>query len=255
MAGRQPALTQAALEKIKKEIFRDCLQEVQNFFNRTTGAIGGAAARTIYENNKRIVYAGYVANWKRCGSNPMRTISRVRHRRRWTAIPVFVLLVNPETLSRKFEVEYSDGNLPNTNQQPKYFRTKPEEFKLDILFDGTGVVRTRGSRAAGWSVCWRIRTTMSARGSETLKNSVINMTGRRTSLFYVKICWGSTDGFFKGILTGLDIDYKLFRPDGKPIRAMAHLSLISSVHPQTAVLLEDKPFPGYHAPAGIQGRR
>lgn len=155
----------------------------------------------------------------------------------------FVLLVNPETIARKFEVEYSDGNLPNTNQQPKYFRTKPEEFKLDILFDGTGVVKDSGFPGSGLVSMLEDSDNDVSSKIETLKKFCYKYDGETHKPFYVKICWGSADGFFKGILTGLDIDYKLFRPDGKPIRAMAHLSLISSVHPQTAVLLEDNHSP------------
>jgi hypothetical protein len=30
-AGRQPAFTQAALDRLKKEILRECLQEVKTF--------------------------------------------------------------------------------------------------------------------------------------------------------------------------------------------------------------------------------
>jgi hypothetical protein len=147
----------------------------------------------------------------------------------------FTLLMNPETISRKFQVEYTDSNLPNTNQQPRYFRTKPEEFKLDILLDGTGVVKDSGfPGSALLSVLEDSDNDVSAQ-IDTLKQFCYKYEGDLHRPYYVKLCWGSADGFFTGILTGLDIDYKLFRPDGKPIRAIVHLSLISATHPHQRV--------------------
>ena len=42
-----------------------------------------------------------------------------------------------------------------------------------------------------------------------------------------------------GVLQSLDIDYKLFTPEGKPLRAIAHLGLISSINPTDAALASD----------------
>ena len=155
----------------------------------------------------------------------------------------FTLLINPETISRKYAIEYSDGHLPNTNQQPKYFATKPEEFKLDILFDSTGVVVNAGILPGAVASLLDDSATDVSGKIKTLKKFLYVYDGQSHKPPYVKVFWGSDDGFFKGILTGLDIDYKLFRTDGKPIRAVAHVSLISTVHPETAVKLEDNQSP------------
>ncbi len=55
----------------------------------------------------------------------------------------FYALVNLENFTRKYAIEYVDQNIPNTTQQAKYYRTSPR-FKLDLLIDGTGVVKDAG---------------------------------------------------------------------------------------------------------------
>src|SRR2546425_9970766 len=56
----------------------------------------------------------------------------------------FVVQVNPESITRKFALEYFDQQNPSTGQNAKYYRTRPEEFKIDILLDATGVVVDAG---------------------------------------------------------------------------------------------------------------
>ena len=155
----------------------------------------------------------------------------------------FYALVNPENFTRKYAIEYVDQNVPNTTQQAKYFRTKPEEFKLDLLIDGTGVVKDAGIINIGIANPFEDSDNDVTARIELLKKFCYSYEGEIHRPCYIKICWGTTDGLFKGILTSLDIDYKLFRPDGKPIRAMAHLSLISALNPEEAVRLEDNRSP------------
>src|SRR5262245_17175007 len=53
----------------------------------------------------------------------------------------FYLPINPETYSQNFEIE-TDNSRGHGNQgtSPGYDSTKPEELKLEFIFDGTGAI-------------------------------------------------------------------------------------------------------------------
>lgn len=161
----------------------------------------------------------------------------------------FTLLVNPETYTRKYSVEYVDDKRANTANRGLYFRTKPEEFKIDILFDATGVVVEGGLLNVAIVNPFGNDNANDVSGQITiLKNFCYTYSGEIHRPNYLKITWGDlgdteSGGIFKGVMTSMDIDYKLFRPDGKPLRAVAHLTLMSVIDPATAVKLEDPKSP------------
>ena len=146
----------------------------------------------------------------------------------------FVFQVNPENYRRRFGIQYSNaGRAPGTMSDPgTYNNTTPETFTVDILFDNSGVI-TQGSllsiaivntfeQAQPEDVTARI---------ELLKNFCYNYQSDPHRPYYIRLCWGDESGFFFGVVSSLEIEYKLFRPDGKPIRAMAHLSLTEAEDP------------------------
>lgn len=140
----------------------------------------------------------------------------------------FVFQVNPERYSRRFGVNYTNaGKTPGTMSDPgTYNNTAPETFTVDILFDSSGVIVDQSlfslaivnpfSKAQTAEVTDRI---------ELLKNFCYNFQSDPHRPYYIRLCWGDESGFFFGVVTTLEIEYKLFRPDGKPIRAVASLSL------------------------------
>jgi hypothetical protein len=161
----------------------------------------------------------------------------------------FTLLVNPETYTRKYAVEYVEDKRANTANPGLYFRSKPEEFKIDVLFDATGVVIDGGMLNLAIVNPFGNDNENDVSGQiTTLLNFCYTYSGDIHRPNYLKITWGDLGntehgGIFKGVLTSIDIDYKLFRPDGKPLRAVAHLTLMSSIDPATAIKLEDPKSP------------
>ena len=59
--------------------------------------------------------------------------------------------------------------------------------------------------------------------------------------YYLKIHWGTL--LFKCVLTNLDIEYKLFNPDGTPIRAIARCTFTGTVEEDLRKALENKQSP------------
>src|SRR3546814_12322443 len=58
---------------------------------------------------------------------------------------------------------------------------------------------------------------------------------------YLVVTWG--EEVFRGTLESLDLEYKLFKPDGTPLRVIASLGLKEWVTPDHRVLMEDASSP------------
>lgn len=146
----------------------------------------------------------------------------------------FQTLINPETITRKIGIEYSEVKEKGNKNNGNYFKNKPEDFKLDILFDATGIIPSTNE--------FKFTTDLTLKDVsaeiELLKKFCVDTNGDTHRPHFLKLFWGAGDSFFKGALTALDIDYKLFTPDARPIRAIAHISLVAAISATDAVLLE-----------------
>ena len=68
------------------------------------------------------------------------------------------------------------------------------------------------------------------------------MTALQTqSTAFLKIHWGTL--LFKCVLINLDIEYKLFKPDGTPIRAIAKCTFKGTIEEDLRKALENKQSP------------
>ena len=76
---------------------------------------------------------------------------------------------------------------------------------------------------------------------EHFKKVTFDYQGDQHRPNYLKIAWGSL--LFKGVLSSLDINFKLFRADGTPLRATASLSVTGFVEDNLRVALENNQSP------------
>ena len=120
------------------------------------------------------------------------------------------VMINPSTFTHDHMVSYSKGEAMGANGKDLKFQTIDEEkVSFDLVFDGTGVVP-----GAVGAVKDRIKQ---------LKKIAYQYDGKEHQPNPVRISWG---GFlFFGRLTGLSIEYTLFKPSGEPLRAKTKLSL------------------------------
>jgi hypothetical protein len=140
----------------------------------------------------------------------------------------FVFQVNPETYKRRYAIEYTNrASVPGTMSDPgTYNRTQPETFTVDILFDSSGVIKSESLLSIA------IVNPFASNETEDVTERLIKFKkfcydyqSETHRPYYVRLCWGDESGFFFGVVTSLEIDFKLFKPNGKPIRAVAHLGL------------------------------
>ncbi len=152
----------------------------------------------------------------------------------------FDLPINPEQFSQAFKLEY-DAAQPAGSQgnDPQYKFTRPERLQLDFTFDGTGVVPIKGKANAFHKDV--------AKQVEELLNVVYTMKSETHKPNFLRLLWGNfsfgSKNGFDCILQDLQINYTLFAPDGKPLRAKLKATFVSYIEPQLRLSEESKQSP------------
>lgn len=153
----------------------------------------------------------------------------------------FVTLVNPEGYSRSFKIKYKDQQASGTKaQQMKFEKIEPEDIELEFLFDKTGALPgtfkstdDAGIKDEGKEGVWP--------DIEKFKKVVYNYKGEIHQPPYLIIQWGEL--LFKCVLREMTINFKLFRPDGTPLRAVAKAKFTSTVENELRVRQEARSSP------------
>lgn len=152
----------------------------------------------------------------------------------------FHLPINPEQFSQSFKVEYNREQAQGSQRNdPEFKFTRPEELKLDFIFDGTGVVPD--DRKPG-----EFHKDVVAQVQMFL-NLVYTMNSETHKPNYLRLLWGDFSfgerNGFDCLLTDLQINYTLFDPQGKPLRAKLSTTFTSYVEQERRVREEGKQSP------------
>lgn len=144
---------------------------------------------------------------------------------------VFEALINPEGYALSYKLKFSDSaqGQGSSGQQLKYEYTEPEEISFEFLFDNTGIIDGNPRDSV-------------AEDLKRFKEVVIEYKGDAHEPRHFKLVWGE-NSIFKGRVTELSISYKLFKPDGTPIRASANVKFKSSIEEQKRAAQEDNSSP------------
>jgi len=153
----------------------------------------------------------------------------------------FVALVNPEGYTRSYKIKYKDQQAAGTKaQQMKFEKVEPEDIDLDFLFDKTGALPgtfkstdDAGIQQEGKEGVWP--------DIEKFKKVVYDYKGEIHQPPYLIVQWGEL--LFKCVLKEMSINFKLFRPDGTPLRAVAKAKFTSTVENELRVRQEAKSSP------------
>jgi len=153
----------------------------------------------------------------------------------------YTFQINPESYNYKFQLEYAEDQAPGTSGTTlKYFRQIPNEWNFDILIDGTGVIKN--ASAFDITLLGSVTPLDVQAEVDRLKTIVLDFNGEIHRNQFLKISWGSRD-VFKGTLVSLDLNYKLFKPDGSPLRVIAKLQLREWIDPDQRIRQEDASSP------------
>lgn len=142
---------------------------------------------------------------------------------------------NPEKYTIDKTIEYCEGQpMGASNGSLSFNKIEPEEVSFDFLFDATGVVPpakiTDGNKSIPLSETVNgliepaIVNPMESVNTvekelEQFKTLLSGYNGDKHEVSYLKLIWG---GYMLDCrLTKMNIEYSLFRNDGRPIRAKA----------------------------------
>lgn len=161
----------------------------------------------------------------------------------------YVVQVNPESYQINYQVNYDHRPAQgNSGSQAKYASTSPPTLEFDFLFDGTGVIPAAAGPLDNVPIAGAVADLIS--GSE--EYDVMTELGKFMQVVYdfqdeehrprrIQLTWGKL--VFEGVLSGLQLNYKLFKPDGTPLRAEAKATFDGSISDVFRELAEKKNSP------------
>ncbi len=130
----------------------------------------------------------------------------------------FKVSFNPEEYVQVYDIEYNDRQGDGTTGSPMVFKKiKPQEYSLKFMIDGTGV---SGEKI---DVVDKIKEFF----------TVVGYDGDIHRPKYLQVLWGTLKS--NCTLLKADITYKLFRSDGRPLRALVNASFKENIDDSTRV--------------------
>ena len=128
----------------------------------------------------------------------------------------FEVMFNPENYERNYTVEYNDSKVIGENNNTLLFRgLKGSNMTLKLVADGTGVApMPKGITTVDGYI-------------QRIKELVYAYVGEKHRPSFLKIVWGSLSIIC--VCKSLKITHKLFKSDGKTLRAEIVLGLSESV--------------------------
>lgn len=143
----------------------------------------------------------------------------------------FEALINPESYTLQYKLKFSEGTQGQgtSGAQLKYEYTEPEEIMFDFLFDNTGIIdgQARDSIAADL---------------KKFREVLVAYKGDSHEPRHFKLVWGE-NSIFKGRVTEVTINHKMFKPDGTPTRATATVKFKSSIEELKRAARENRSSP------------
>ena len=142
----------------------------------------------------------------------------------------FEALINPETYTLEYKVKTADGQGQGTSgAQTKFEYTLPEELTFEFLFDNTGIIddtpKPDGIHA----------------DVDAFRKLLTAYQGSAHEPYHLKLVWGNL--VFKGRAVEVGITYKLFNPDGQPIRAIVRVKFKGSIEDEKRAAVESRESP------------
>ncbi|SHJ38731.1 CIS tube protein [Aquimarina spongiae] len=156
----------------------------------------------------------------------------------------YTALLNPETYSFSFKADYQEEQAQGTSgDDPKFVRSLPEDLTLDFLFDRTGVIIHYGDDplSSSGDTVYKDQGNGIIDDLDAFKKAVYDYNGDKHKPNYLIITWGSLS--FRCFLTSMDVEYKLFKPDGTPLRAMVKATFKRFIEAEERVAEENNNSP------------
>lgn len=154
----------------------------------------------------------------------------------------FRTLLNPESYKFKYKIEQNDDQASGTSSSaPRFNKVLPEDLDLEFVFDRTGVITDYGAPGNSDDKTFKDEGGGIIDDIEQFKRVVFDYNGDEHQPNYLIISWGTL--LFKGTLSQMDITFKLFKPDGTPLRATVRAKFKGFIEDNLRVALENNSSP------------
>ncbi|MDQ2088743.1 CIS tube protein [Marimonas arenosa] len=161
----------------------------------------------------------------------------------------YVVQINPASYSLDQTIDYSSKAAQGASGSEAVFNRAPaRSVNFTFVFDGTGVVPPPPGALTGIPIAGAIESALSDQDEYVVADEiakfnhvVYDFDGEVHRPRKVMLFWGSFT--FDGALTSLSYDFKLFQPDGTPLRAMATCAFRESITEMERELREAKSSP------------
>ena len=138
-------------------------------------------------------------------------------------------MINPENYTIETKVEFNNGQAGGSSgTTPKFEKKPPGELAFEFLYDNTGIIDGNP------------REDISA-DLQKLNDFLMGYDGDIHQTRFFKFVWGTS--LMKGVCSSLSIAYKLFNPDGTPIRAICKVTIRELIEEEEKVLKENNKSP------------
>ncbi|WP_300665481.1 LysM peptidoglycan-binding domain-containing protein [Fluviicola sp.] len=141
---------------------------------------------------------------------------------------LFTTLINPEKFVLNHKVEYIVPDSTKDKTPPYYQNTPPSDIELEFLFDDTGVF----DENSNFSILKNRESKGVEADIEKFMKIAYDINSEIHRPNYLEISWGAL--LFQGVLAEVSIEYKLFAPNAKPIRAIAKTKFKKFIEPKKA---------------------
>jgi hypothetical protein len=143
----------------------------------------------------------------------------------------FTTYMNPEKYTYHYKIEQNKTQASGTSDLAAKFSKKlPEELEIEFLFDRTGVLPDYPATRDGV-----------IDDLNKFKDIILKYNGDEHKPNYLTITWGSL--LFKGSMSDMSIEFKLFKSDGAPIRAVAKVKFTGFTEDKLRVARENNSSP------------
>jgi hypothetical protein len=149
----------------------------------------------------------------------------------------FTVLINPDSYTIQYKIEHNEQQGQGTSHPQLHFnKILAQDIHFDFVFDSSGVVVEPSLLQIG-VVSPFAETANIIEQIEIFKQLMFIYQSDTHRPNFIALNWGTL--LFKGQLTSMDIEYKLFKPDGTPIRAIAEADFRGHIEDDLRVALEN----------------
>lgn len=159
----------------------------------------------------------------------------------------YEVLINPETYALTYGTETNQKTAQGSSEIITSFNKRsPQTLNFKFLFDGTGVIKKDNGILAGLASGLAIPG-LSAKLPDitedigNFKKVVYDFGSSTHAPSYVQLRWGVL--LYNCQLTRMTITFKLFKPDGTPLRAEADCSFQGVIDEEKLAAIENRQSP------------